>query len=218
MAAPLELNRKTLDRDLLALRDQHGAVVGARLRRLLPSLERRRDFRGRRWRQIGFAAAILAFVAMRWQMSDGAAGDLPEGSYPVARVLSGDTLELANHFQVRMLGVEEFGRHVGEGANSLTDPRSSAAIAFVRNSLADGKVRLQFERTRLDSDGHYLAYVWIDDPHGSRLLNEELLRGGWLRAAPKSLSLCASPMKRRLTKAAAEGNSQQRIARTGSPS
>ena len=51
------------------------------------------------------------------------------------------------------------------------------ASSFTRDFVASGRVRLQFDRERVDRYGRLLAYVWVDD----RLLNEELVRAGLAR-------------------------------------
>jgi endonuclease YncB( thermonuclease family) len=167
-----------------------GLLTRAERQRVTP---RWRGFRRFRWRHLLIPVAALAFVATRWQASaPRGGGDMPEGRYKVSRVLSGERLELTNGVEVRLLGVRP-----------REDKRlAAAALEFTQTFVAGGEVRLQFDRTRIDPDGRYLAYVWSDGPPAPRLLNEELLRTGLGSPAPETLALCSSSMKRRLTKAA----------------
>ena len=204
MAAPLDLDRKLLDRKLLdrelLVRERLGGrgnlgLVGvAALRKFLRPPRRPHDFRRRRWRKLAIAAVAVALIVARWRAStqNGAVGDLLAGRYEVAAIPAGDTLRLADHSEIRLLGVA-----------SRAD-RDAAAVRLAGQFIAGQDVRIEFARTRLDSAGRWLCYVWLDAPHGSRLLNEELLRAGVVRLSPKTLALCSSPIKRRLVKAAAE--------------
>jgi hypothetical protein len=203
VAAPLELNRQILPPELLEKLGQSGVKLGREFVAPGPELPPRRNFRRRRWRQVAIAAAALALIAARWNATaTKAGGDLPEGRYQVAAVATADLLELANHVEVRLLGVAAPHGASPDEANPAVAARAAAALAFTRRFAAGGEVRLQFDRTRVDADGHYLAYVWIDGPRGSRLLNEELLRSGLIDPAAQSLALCSSSMKRRLSQAA----------------
>ena len=110
---------------------------------------------------------MLAFVALRWQLTsgDGGLADLAEGPHKVANVLSGDTLELPGPVEVRLLGIEAIGQcYSVADFKTGADDRSITAIAYTGEFVGSGEIRLQFDRTRLDADGHYLAYVWLDDP------------------------------------------------------
>lgn len=191
VAAPLELNRQMLGPELAEQLESAGLLTQAERERLTPRW--RRGFRRFRWRHLLIPVAALAFVAMRWQASaPRGGGDMPEGRYEVARVLSGERLELTNGVEVRLLGVRLRG-----------DERSAAAaLEFTRRFVAGGEVRLQFDRTRIDADGRYLVYAWSGGAPAPRLLNEELLQRGLAVPAPDTLALCTSSMKRRLTRAA----------------
>ncbi len=195
MAAPLELNRQMLSPELLRQLGESGIEVEAARSALEPSRKpapsRPRSFRRRSLRQTALAAVLIALVAARWKATaTPIAGDLPEGTYQVAAVKRADVIELTNHLEVRLLGVTP-------ARNS-----KSKALAFIRESVSGSEVRLQFDRTRLDADGRYLAYVWVAGPRSERLLNEELLRAGLVDPSPATLALCTSSMKRRLARAA----------------
>lgn len=195
MAAPLELNRQMLSPELLRQLGESGIEVEVVRDALAPDGKNAtsppRSFRRRSLRQAALAAILIALVAARWKATASpTAGDLPEGPYEVAAVKRADVIELANHLEVRLLGVAPASRS------------NSDALDFIRDLVSGREVRLQFDRTRLDADGRYLAYVWVPGRRGERLLNEELLRNGLVAPSPATLALCTSSMKRRLTRAA----------------
>src|SRR5258708_6520632 len=104
VAAPLELNRQMLGPELAEQLESAGLLTGGERARLSPG--RRRGFRRFRWPHLAIPAAALAFIAMRWQASaPPGGGDMPEGSYQVARIVGADRLELTNGVEVRLLGV-----------------------------------------------------------------------------------------------------------------
>ncbi len=191
VAAPLELNRQMLGPELAEQLAQSGMLTAADRARMAPRW--RRGFRRFRWWHFVVPMAALAFVAMRWQASaPRGGGDLAEGRYRVMCAASGEVLELPGGVEVRLLGVQP-----------REDERSqAAALEFTKKFTAGGEVRLQFDRSRVDGEGRYLAYVWLDGSPSSRLLNEELLHAGLVSPSPQSLALCTSSMKRRLQKAA----------------
>src|SRR4051812_38876569 len=63
-------------------------------------------------------------------------------------------------------------------APSSADDLSDAATRFSTQFLRSGSPRLELDRRRLDSAGHFLAYVYVDD----KLLNAELIRAGFAKA------------------------------------
>jgi micrococcal nuclease len=130
--------------------------------------------------------AILLLVAVRiWNgdfTGDGAnshdaTGELKPGVYEVARVVDGDTLLLKERqLRVRLQGVDT-PETVKE--NTPVQPWGPEACeytkAFVRE--AKGRVQVEIDGELRDQHGRHLAFVW----HGSRLLNEELVRQGLAR-------------------------------------
>jgi hypothetical protein len=162
-----------------------------------------RSFRRRRLRQVLIAAFVVALVTARWKATaTPTTGELPEGRYNVACVKRADVIELSDHVEVGLFGVIPASGSVLANSNVAASERNRMALAFTRKFVSGGEVRLQFDRTRLDSDGRYLAYVWVDVSGGERLLNEELLRAGLVDRSPATLALCSSSMKRRLIRAA----------------
>jgi micrococcal nuclease len=99
---------------------------------------------------------------------------LDEASYRVRRAIDGDTLLLANHARVRLIGVDAPETVKPDTPVERWGPE---AAEFTRRFVSGGEVRLQFDRERLDRFDRFLAYVWV----GDRMLNEELLRAGLAR-------------------------------------
>ena len=153
---------------------------------------------------MALATIVIAVLVLRWQASGigVSAANLSEGRYQVTGVHDERTLELTGGVQVRLLGLEPIVRR------SAPNDESVDALEFARRLVAGGRVRLQFDRTRIDNEGHCLAYVWLDDPPTERLLNEELLRAGFCRAAANPP--CSSAMKRRLAQAAEQARAAGR--------
>ncbi len=143
-------------------------------RRRLP----RRSLRSR-WRQaLAVAGAILVVALLRaagWLLPPTPPEGLTPGIYRVERVVDGDTLLLANGARIRLIGADTPETVKPDHPVEAWGP---AATAFTRQFIASGKVRLEFDTTRQDRHGRFLAYVWVDD----RMLNEELIREGLARA------------------------------------
>jgi micrococcal nuclease len=101
--------------------------------------------------------------------------NLAEGSYPLERVIDGDTLLLANGARIRLIGANAPETVQPDHA---IEPWGPEAGQFTAEFVSGGLIRLQFDRERLDQDGRFLAYVRV----GNRMLNEELIRAGLARA------------------------------------
>jgi micrococcal nuclease len=125
---------------------------------------------------LGAVIAVLLTVRVAQHFTAPAPPDgLEAGEYEVELVVDGDTLRLTNGARVRLIGVdapEVRGRESRE-------PWADDATEFVREFVAQGPLRLEFDRERIDRYGRFLAYAWV----GDRLLNEELVRAGLARAA-----------------------------------
>jgi micrococcal nuclease len=107
-----------------------------------------------------------------------APGPLAEGSYPVERVIDGDTIVVAPRTTIRLIGVDTPETVKPEHP---IEPLGPEATRFTSQFLAGGTARLSFDRERVDRYGRHLAYVWV----GDRMLNEELLRSGLARFEPQ---------------------------------
>ena len=95
----------------------------------------------------------------------------------VAAVLDGDTIVLADDTVVRYIGLDAPERRVrgGKGENF-----SEEATMFNAQLVAGKLVMLRFDVRFRDVYGRLLAYVFVD----GRLVNAELVRWGYARAAP----------------------------------
>lgn len=91
----------------------------------------------------------------------------------VIKVLDGDTLLLEKIGEVRLIGVDtpEIYHPVKPLQYFATE-----ASDFVRKLVEGQRVRLTFDRERLDKYGRTLAYVYLPD---GRCLNEEIIRQGY---------------------------------------
>ncbi|MEX2113901.1 MAG: thermonuclease family protein [Pirellulales bacterium] len=156
----------------------------------------RRRFRRRPVRSLVILLALALLIAARYFFSGPAVPTrgqpLPAGTYPVERVVDGDTLLLRDDIRVRLIGVDTPETVRPEHP---VEPFGPEAAQFTRAFLSGGQARLTFDREREDRYGRKLAYVWVD----RQLLNEELLRAGlarWERGFDY-----AEPMKRRFQQA-----------------
>jgi micrococcal nuclease len=119
----------------------------------------------------------------------------------VERAVDGDTLLLADHTRVRLLGVDtpETKRQ-----DWPVEPFGPEAHAFTREHVERRNVRLEFDKERHDKYDRVLAYVYVDD----WLLNEELIRAGLGRAITNHPY--SETMKRRFRAAQDEARRERR--------
>jgi len=137
---------------------------------------RRIPLRGRRTLLV--ALILAAAIALRWwqQHSEPPPPEtLAEGDYEVQRVVDGDTLLLSNRARVRLIGVDA---PETVKPNHPVEPWGPEASELTRQFVSGGTVRLQLDHERIDRQGRFLAYVWVN----GRMLNEELIRAGLGRA------------------------------------
>ncbi|HUY92971.1 MAG TPA: thermonuclease family protein [Pirellulales bacterium] len=139
-------------------------------------MQRRFRHPRRRRRGILLAAVVLLLLVRAWQQRGRVEPPevLSEGEHRVERVIDGDTLLLADGARVRLIGVDcpETVK-----PDHPIEPWGPEARDFTQSFVAGGKVRLQFDRERLDRYDRFLAYVWV----GDAMLNEELVRAGLAR-------------------------------------
>lgn len=158
-----------------------------------------REMVRQRWtrgRIVGLAfvsLALLRLLVTFWldARRDPVRGGLESGDHRVVAVDDQGTLEVARRsnqesawtgfsrtWRVRLLGVELStavpAAQASLGTTHAIDPR---AVAWLRQSLANRDVRLDFDRRRFDSDGRWLVYVYVD----GQLWNVEMVRSGWGR-------------------------------------
>jgi micrococcal nuclease len=99
----------------------------------------------------------------------------PGTTAKVLRAVDGDTLLLADHTRVRLLGVDT---PETKRPDWPVEPFGPEAHDFTREHVEGRAVRLEFDTERHDKYDRTLAYVYLDD----WLLNEELIRAGLGRA------------------------------------
>lgn len=122
--------------------------------------------------------------------------------YLVQRVVDGDTLLLANRDRVRLLGVDT---PESVAPDRPVEPFGIAAAEFTRLRVEGRRVRLGFDKERVDRFGRILAYVYLED---GTMLNEELIRAG-LSEAQLQYPYSAA-MKRRFRTAESEAREAER--------
>jgi micrococcal nuclease len=125
----------------------------------------------------------------------------PGATVRVRRVVDGDTLLLADHTRVRLLGVDT---PETKRPDTPVEPFGPEASEFARAHVEGRVVRLEFDKERRDKYDRVLAYVYL----GDWFLNEELIRAGLGRAItnhPYSES-----MKRRFRAAEKEAREARR--------
>jgi micrococcal nuclease len=139
----------------------------------------------RRWFAV-LLLVIAALVTVRiWQLYRQRAPEkLDAGEYGVARVIDGDTLELANGARVRLIGIDAPETQASRRSDGKDQPLAREARQFAEQAVEGRDVRLQLDKERIDKYGRFLAYVWyVDRGSGDELmLNEELIRAGLARA------------------------------------
>jgi micrococcal nuclease len=126
------------------------------------------------------AVVVLVLLALAiWQFAvNDRAPPAPHAPGAVARVLravDGDTLLLADHTRIRLLGVDTPETKRPEAP---VEPWGPEAHEFTRAHVEGRDVRLEFDKERHDKYDRVLAYVYL----GDWFLNEELIRAGMGRA------------------------------------
>jgi micrococcal nuclease len=136
------------------------------------------SFTSRRWLQISGSILLAACQA-----------SAPPPGYPtfqIGRVLSGQSAELVDRSQLPP--VIQSCRLVGIDAPDLAqEPWGRAAKQRLESYLGmpiQGSVSVEFEGVEADKFGRKFVYLWKD----GRLLNEELVKEGYVLASMNSLS------------------------------
>jgi micrococcal nuclease len=127
---------------------------------------------------------------------------IADREYLVQRVVDGDTLLLANGDRVRLLGVDT---PETVAPDRPVEPFGKAASEFTRRHVERRRIRLGFDKERVDRYGRVLAYVYLED---GTMLNEELIRAG-LSEAQLQYPYSAA-MKRRFRAAESEAREAER--------
>jgi len=165
-----------------------------------------------RWRQAAVVAAVL--VALGLLRAGGVLlppappEGLQPGGYRVRRVVDGDTLLLANGARVRLIGADT---PETVKPDHPVEPWGPEATRFTEHFVRGGEVRLEFDSTRKDKYGRFLAYVWVD----GRMLNEELIREGLAELKLYFDRYHRPDVERRLRQAAKEAEAARRGIHSG---
>jgi len=80
----------------------------------------------------------------------------------VVEVMEGDILVLNNGEKVRLIGIEV----------------STQSEAFIREMVVGKKIKLKYDRQKVDREGKMLAYVYLLD---GTFLNAEVIKQGYAR-------------------------------------
>ena len=88
------------------------------------------------------AVVLLALVWRYYNAPPGPPEILAEGLYEVQRVVDGDTLLLANHARVRLIGADT---PETVKPNWPVEPWGPEATAFTKDFLSGGEVHLEFD-------------------------------------------------------------------------
>jgi micrococcal nuclease len=156
------------------------------------------------------AGSVLLLALLVWLLAEGprdggdggsGAPEQPPGPVraEVLRVVDGDTIEVA------LDGDEEDVRYIGVDTPETVKPGTPVQCfgpeASARNhELVEGrKVRLDFDRELRDDYGRLLAYVFA----GGKLVNAELVAGGYARTLEIEPNTSRAPMLARLEERAA---------------
>lgn len=148
--------------------------------------------------------AMLALAGWRLAQTSSREGPFrfdPQRDYRVVRVIDGDTLLMQGDHRVRLLGVNT---PETSHPDRPIEPFGPEAAEFTRSFVGAGRVRLRFDRERIDSFGRILAFVDTDNG----CLNEELIRVGLSRA--ETGFPYSETMKRRLRECESEARAAGR--------
>ncbi len=171
--------------------------------------------RRRRTRLVLLVAALVVVVAARvgydWLFREDSA-PLTAGPCEVVRVVDGDTVIVrqqtkppdppsVHEARVRLLGIDT---PETVKPNSPVEPWGPEATEFTKRLTAEGNLRLELDKRRIDRYGRSLAYVFV----GDKLLNEELVRAGLARVSVYPGD--SATMERRLRAAEEEARKAER--------
>jgi micrococcal nuclease len=148
---------------------------------------------------------VLVLLALAvWHVAFDGAPPVPHAPGTTAlveRAVDGDTLLLADHTRIRLLGVDTPETKRPEAP---IEPWGPEAHEFTRAHVEGRMVRLEFDKERHDKYDRVLAYVYL----GDWFLNEELIRAGMGRAITNHPY--SEAMKRRFRAAEREAKEKRR--------
>jgi micrococcal nuclease len=127
---------------------------------------------------------MVTRIIFFWLLLTGIAySQLPEGIYPVQKVVDGDTINVlveGKPFPVRLIGVD--CPEIAKGKKPA-QPLAYAAYSFTNNLIiaSNGTVRLKHDGSKKDRYGRTLAMVYVQLPKEEVWLNKALVENGWAK-------------------------------------
>ncbi|MCB1196340.1 thermonuclease family protein [bacterium] len=107
-------------------------------------------------------------------------------SIQIAQVIDGDTVELANHEKVRLIGIDtpelyDSDKLFRDAAESgvpahVISVLGKQAHLFAQQLCERRTVKLEFGTERKDKYGRLLAFIFLED---GRMANEEIIKAGY---------------------------------------
>ena len=154
-----------------------------------------------RSRRLTLSAALTLCVLMGASRLGCAASQPTEPV--VAKVIDGDTVQLADGDMVRYIGVDapETHRRVGDRWVHDVQPFGREATEFNRRWVEGKRVRLEYDVEPRDRYGRLLAYVYVD----GEMIDAKLLAEGYARLLTIPPNVKHVDAFRRLVEEAHEG-------------
>lgn len=124
---------------------------------------------------------ILAFSASRKSHTDAVA----DNGYKVVSVSDGDTFKI--RYQGELIPVRMIGIDTPESCHATDPDRNTVwgkkASRYTKKKLAGKTVYLSFDKEKYDRYGRLLAYVYIKNSKGRKVMyNKTLVKKGYARA------------------------------------
>jgi micrococcal nuclease len=91
----------------------------------------------------------------------------------VHKVLNGDTFIISEDFVVKLIGVKAPLVYLDDGKSEYFGRKS---LSFTNRLIQGKRIKLKFDKNKIDEDGNILAYVYLPD---SKFLNAEIIRQGF---------------------------------------
>lgn len=126
---------------------------------------------------------LLTALTLCTTLAVASCGDGPEGGdrelVRVVRIVDGDTVELADGRIVRYLGVDT--PEIAHNSTQEDDCYGQEATVYNSSMVLNKDIELEFDVEREDRYGRTLAWIWLVDNGGDRLLNEEIVFRGYAK-------------------------------------
>ena len=152
------------------------------------SKSRKSNTSSRQWRRptpamvAGCLLVLLLVIRNRWPAHPASAGFgefRVEQQVNVARVIDGDTIEVADGRRIRLLGID-----APEVGFDGSEPQfwSHQSTDWLTDQIAGERVTLKIGQSEFDRYGRTLAWIYTSD---GRLVNAESMRFGMSRLLPE---------------------------------